>query len=176
MVLWSYNTTARSTTGESPFSLTYGCEAMVPVEIGVGSFRRDNYNLEDNEVNQRLYLDLIEETRGYIIGQVGNLPAENPTGTTTQRYEARPLKAGDLVLRKVMPNTKVPGHGVFGANWEGPYKINSVLWEGIYHLTDMDGNLIPRAWNAESFKKILPVDLSLRQVSFLQFQVDLFQV
>ncbi|XP_063942623.1 uncharacterized protein LOC108203423 [Daucus carota subsp. sativus] len=31
MVLWSYNTTPRTTTKESPFMLTYGCEAMVPV-------------------------------------------------------------------------------------------------------------------------------------------------
>lgn len=38
MVLWSYNTTPRSTTRESPFVLTYGCEAMVPVEIGAGSY------------------------------------------------------------------------------------------------------------------------------------------
>ncbi|WOH00578.1 hypothetical protein DCAR_0519944 [Daucus carota subsp. sativus] len=63
MVLWSYNTTPRSTTGETPFTLTYGCEAMVPVEVGAGSFRRDNYDPENNEVNHRLYLGLIEEVR-----------------------------------------------------------------------------------------------------------------
>lgn len=27
-ILWSYNKTPRSTTRETPFSLTYGCEAM----------------------------------------------------------------------------------------------------------------------------------------------------
>lgn len=37
-VLYSYNTTSRSTTGKFPFMLTYGFEAMFPVEIGVGSF------------------------------------------------------------------------------------------------------------------------------------------
>ncbi|XP_074378382.1 uncharacterized protein LOC141719919 [Apium graveolens] len=37
-VLWSYNTTPRTTTRETPFSLVYGCEAMVPVEVGAGSF------------------------------------------------------------------------------------------------------------------------------------------
>ncbi|XP_074326579.1 uncharacterized protein LOC141664521 [Apium graveolens] len=62
-VLWSYNTIPRTTTGETPFSLVYGCEAMVPVEVGAGSFRRDNYDSEANEVNHRLYLDMIEETR-----------------------------------------------------------------------------------------------------------------
>ena len=63
MVLWSYNTTTRTTTGESPFTLTYGCEAMVPVEVGAGSFRRDFYSPENNEVNLRLYMDLMEEVR-----------------------------------------------------------------------------------------------------------------
>ncbi|XP_074355965.1 uncharacterized protein LOC141695631 [Apium graveolens] len=37
-VLVSYNTTPRTTTGESPFSMVYGCEAMVPVDVGARSF------------------------------------------------------------------------------------------------------------------------------------------
>ncbi|XP_074323825.1 uncharacterized protein LOC141660733 [Apium graveolens] len=60
---------------------------------------------------------------------------------------------GDLVLRKVMPNTKNPRHGVFGANWEGPYRVKSILWKGTYHLEDMEGKLVPRAWNAEHLRK-----------------------
>ena len=36
-VLWAYKTTARSTTRETPFSLAYGYEAMVPVELAIGS-------------------------------------------------------------------------------------------------------------------------------------------
>ncbi|XP_074351517.1 uncharacterized protein LOC141690633 [Apium graveolens] len=63
MVLWSYNTTPRSTTGETPFLLTYGYEAMVPVEVGAGSLRRDAFIEEDAEVNQRLHLDLLDEAR-----------------------------------------------------------------------------------------------------------------
>ena len=45
-VLWAYRTTARSTTGETPFLLAYGYEAMVLVELGAGSLRRDNFDLE----------------------------------------------------------------------------------------------------------------------------------
>ena len=48
-VLWGYKTTARSTTGETPFSLAYENEAMVPVEIRAGSLQRDNYNPEQNK-------------------------------------------------------------------------------------------------------------------------------
>ncbi|XP_019415399.1 PREDICTED: uncharacterized protein LOC109326930 [Lupinus angustifolius] len=38
-VLWAYRTTPHSTTGESPFNLTYGVEAIIPVEIGEPTWR-----------------------------------------------------------------------------------------------------------------------------------------
>ena len=66
---------------------------------------------------------------------------------------ARPLKTGDLVLRKMMHNMRIPAHGALSAKWEGPYIIKTVLWEGTYQLTDMDGRLIPRAWNAQHLKR-----------------------
>ena len=44
-------------------SLAYECEAMVPIEVGVGSFRTDHYDPETNEVNHHLYVDMIEEVR-----------------------------------------------------------------------------------------------------------------
>ena len=45
-VLQVYKTIARSTTGEISFSLVYRYEVMVPVELGAGSLRRDNFDLE----------------------------------------------------------------------------------------------------------------------------------
>ena len=64
-----------------------------------------------------------------------------------RRCELDPSKR-DLVLRKMIPSMRVPAHGALGAKWECPYIIKIVLWEGTYHVTDMDGRLIPRAWNA----------------------------
>ncbi|XP_074351888.1 uncharacterized protein LOC141691041 [Apium graveolens] len=116
-VLWSYNTTPRTTTGETHFSLVYGCEAMVPVEVGAGSFRRDNYDSEANKVNHRLYLDMIEETREE--AQIRIAAYQQRTARHyNSKVRARTFKVGDLVLRRVMPNTKVVSHGVFGASWE----------------------------------------------------------
>ena len=39
-VLWAYRTTTRTLTGETPFRLTYGTEAVIPVEVRV--FHEDN--------------------------------------------------------------------------------------------------------------------------------------
>ena len=39
-VLWASRTTARTPTGKTAFSLTYGAEAVIPVEVGLTSLRR----------------------------------------------------------------------------------------------------------------------------------------
>ncbi|GMH16344.1 hypothetical protein Nepgr_018185 [Nepenthes gracilis] len=38
-VLWSYQTTPKEPTRETPFSLCYGTEAVILIEIGFSSFR-----------------------------------------------------------------------------------------------------------------------------------------
>ncbi|XP_074346630.1 uncharacterized protein LOC141685427 [Apium graveolens] len=105
MVLWSYNTTPRSTTGESPFLLTYGYEAMISLEIGVGSLRRDLFKEEDAEVNQRLHLDLMDEA---IMNTQLKLAAyqQRVARYFNKKVKSMLNKVGDLVLRKVMPNNK----------------------------------------------------------------------
>ena len=37
-VLWAYRTTIRVLTGETPFRLTFGIEAVIPVEVGLASY------------------------------------------------------------------------------------------------------------------------------------------
>ena len=41
--LWSYRTTHITTTGETPYSLTFGMEVVVPVEIGIPSYRVQHF-------------------------------------------------------------------------------------------------------------------------------------
>ena len=38
-VLWAYRTTPKQSTGETPFSLTYGAEAMIPAEVNLCNTR-----------------------------------------------------------------------------------------------------------------------------------------
>ena len=52
-VLWAFRTSVRTPTGETPFSLIYGYEAMIPVDTVEGSLRRENYDSDQNFVLQR---------------------------------------------------------------------------------------------------------------------------
>ena len=60
-VLWAYRTIARTSIGKTSFLLAYGYEAMVLVEIGVGSLRRENYDSDQNFILQRQELDFLDE-------------------------------------------------------------------------------------------------------------------
>ncbi|MCH98000.1 RNA-directed DNA polymerase (Reverse transcriptase), partial [Trifolium medium] len=63
-VPWSYRTTPHSTTRETPFRLTYGTEAVIPVETGASSFRAEiPVESELNNEMLREELDLLEELR-----------------------------------------------------------------------------------------------------------------
>ena len=62
-VLWAYRTTARTPTGETPFRLTYGSEAVIPAEVGITSYRVHNHDENRNDEAMRLQLDLVDELR-----------------------------------------------------------------------------------------------------------------
>nr|XP_009784896.1 PREDICTED: uncharacterized protein LOC104233230 [Nicotiana sylvestris] len=48
-VFWAYRTTSKTSTGKTPFSLVYGAEALILVEIGEPSTRYTQATDESNE-------------------------------------------------------------------------------------------------------------------------------
>ena len=123
-VLWAYQTTARTPTGETLFRLTYGADAVIPVEVGLTSYRLQNYMEDKNEAAMRLQLDLMDEDRATAEQRLARYQ-----DLMSKHYNAkvrhRDFQIGDLVLRKVMGAAKDPSQGKLGPNWEGPYRITS---------------------------------------------------
>jgi len=108
--LWIYRTTPRRSTGETPFSITYGVEAIIPLEIGFPMLRMSSFTPSNNDWLLGKSLDLIEERRENDIVQLAYYQHKLKQG-----YEAnvklRPLAPGDLVLRKVLGTAKNPAWG-----------------------------------------------------------------
>ncbi|GKF34305.1 reverse transcriptase domain-containing protein, partial [Tanacetum coccineum] len=62
-VLWGHRIMIKSSNGDTPFSLTYGTEAVIPVEIGMPTYRTAVVDVVHNNDEIRLNLDLLEERR-----------------------------------------------------------------------------------------------------------------
>ena len=62
-VLWAYKTTTRTPTGETPFSLTYGTKAVIPIEVGITNLRREAFHKGSNDDQLRINLDCLDESR-----------------------------------------------------------------------------------------------------------------
>jgi len=151
-VLWAYRTTIRTPTGETPFKLAYGSEAVIPAEVHMANHRVTMYQDKDNEEQLRLNLDLIDEVR---------TDAEKRTARyknlMVRQHDAmvkpRRFNIGDLVLKKVSLATKNPAHGKLGPNWEGPYRIINSKRQGSYYLEALDGRKLEHPWNVEHLRR-----------------------
>ena len=62
-VLWTYRTTPRKSTRETPFSMSYGAKAIIPIETGFSTLRTQSFNPNNNDKLLERSLDLIEESR-----------------------------------------------------------------------------------------------------------------
>ena len=143
--------TSRTSTGETPFSLAYVVDGMIPVEVGIPSLRRKAYNQEENHALQCYKLDLLKEKHDLVALRIASYKRQSERSFNS-RVKERRFKEGDLVLRKVLPNTNEVNVGVLGPNWEGPYIIAEVLQPRTYKIKRLDGKLVPRSWNAEHLR------------------------
>ena len=151
-VLWMYRTTPRRSTRETPFSLTYGAEAVIPLETSFLTTRTSSFNPKDNDEQLTRNLDLIEERRQDAMVQLAYYQRKLKQGYDVN-VKVRHLTSGDLVLRKVVGMAKNPAWGKLGPNWKGPYRITSQAGIGAYFLEDLDEHVILHPWNVNNLKR-----------------------
>ncbi|CAL1380475.1 unnamed protein product [Linum trigynum] len=63
IVLWAHRITFKVATDETPFALTYGIDAMIPIETTTPTYHITMYDEESNNQAQLLDLELAQERR-----------------------------------------------------------------------------------------------------------------
>ena len=142
-------------TGETPYSLTFGTEAVSPIEHRLISFRVQHFEPEDNEVKLRANLDLLEEKQNRVAERVVAYQSKIARHFN-KRVRIQNFKEGDLVLRKVTQNTRKKSDGEPATNWEGPHLIRAVARNGAYKLENMGRYPVDRTWGAGHLRKFYP--------------------
>ena len=102
--MWAYRTTPRKSTRETPFSLTYGTEAVIPTGINLCSAWVLGFSPAKNAELMMRQLDLLEERRELVTIRLAEYQQK-----LVQRYNRdvrrREYSAEDLVLLRVVGNT-----------------------------------------------------------------------
>lgn len=97
-------------------------------------------------------LDSIEERRDQALLCIQNYQHQIEN-YYNKKVRFRPLELGDIVLRKVLENTKDLNAVKLGTTWEGPYKITQVVKRGVYRLETSTSEPVPRAWNSMHLRR-----------------------
>ncbi|GJZ66233.1 reverse transcriptase domain-containing protein [Tanacetum coccineum] len=149
--LWAHRTMIKSGNGDTPFSLTYGTEAVIPAEIGMPTFRIAEADVAENDKALEINLDLIEEKREQAAIREAKSKRQMEKYYNTKVRDTS-FKPGDLVYRS-NEVSRVEDTRKLGPKWEGPYEVTEVLGKGSYKLKDRDGRELPRTWNVCNLKK-----------------------
>ena len=104
-MLWAYRTDVRKPTGESPFRLTFGTEALTPVEVGEPSQRVLSYDQSLNIQGIQTHKDLLPELRDKATIRMANY--KNQTAQYFRKVKPRSLQPGDEVLRATQASDPV---------------------------------------------------------------------
>ena len=147
-IVWAYHTTPQSSTMETPFSLVYRSDVMIPVEIHESSPRFQSFVVEESNEERRVNLDLLDEAR-----EEARIKAEAVKRRVEHQYSSkvrpRQFQVADLVMWKAHPYEL---ENKLSPKWTGPFRITEARGNGSYKLETLEGGAIPRTWHAANLK------------------------
>jgi hypothetical protein len=151
--LWAYRTSAKTSTGFTPFQLVYGIEAVLPIECEIPSLKLKVELLPHTSAEEErfLYLSKLDETRrdAALINEAHQKRIKSQYDKSVQ---PRAFAEGDLVLVYDQAHDKL-GTGKLEPMWHGPYIVKRVLHRGAYELVDYDGISLGEPRNGLYLKK-----------------------
>jgi hypothetical protein len=125
----------------------FGDKTITPEEARTGSII--TLASTEDEGDCQVTKDTIEGTRLQAIEHINKYQVET-VKWRDRKVRLKNIKPGHLVLRRVAnPNTMEK----LQLKWEGPFLIVSLSRPGSYRLKYMDGNDIPRSWNADELPR-----------------------
>ncbi|XP_052197300.1 uncharacterized protein LOC127804473 [Diospyros lotus] len=160
-VLWAYRTTSWVSTGKTPFNFVYGTEVLIPVEISCKSPRLDAFDESGSSNNSdalKENLDLIKEQRDRAAVRIAAYH-KRVAHYYNSRVKSRPLKEGDLILRKSVITNALREDRKFLANWEGPYRIQEMIGPSTCILQTLQGETMSKTRSTTHLKLYSPPNM-----------------
>jgi hypothetical protein len=146
-VLWGLRTQPSKPTGQSPYFLIYGSEAILPADVMWDLPAVEQYDEGISEDSRRVDIDGLEEAHCAALVQSARY-LEGIRRYHDRNVKERSFNVGDLVLRRIQ-NTE--GLHKLSSPWEGPFTVAKVTGPGSYHLQTLEGEDVSNSWNIDQF-------------------------
>jgi hypothetical protein len=121
--LWGLRTQPTKPTGQSPYFLIYGSEAILPADVMWESPAVEQYDEGISEDSRQVDIDGLEEARCAALVQ-------------SARYLEGIRRYHDRNVKERSP-------------WEGPFTVAKVTGPGSYRLQTLEGEDISNSWNVD---------------------------
>ncbi|GKV03063.1 hypothetical protein SLEP1_g15430 [Rubroshorea leprosula] len=152
----------------TPFSLTYGHDAVLPMELTTRSLRIAIQNgLNSREYNEAMIMELEDLKEARLIAlDVMKVQKLKVARAYNKRVKQKNLAEGSWVWKAVLPlGKKDPRYRKWSPNWERPFQIHKVLKGGAYWLKSLNGELHSCKINGIYLKPYYPIVWEARDSS-----------
>jgi hypothetical protein len=143
--LWGLRTQPSKPTGQSPYFLVCGSEAILPADVIWESLAVEQYDEGVSEDSRRVDIDGLEEAHCAALVQSTRY-LEGIRRYNDRNVKERSFNVGDLVLRRIQ-NTE--GLHKLNSLWEGPFTVAKVTGPGSYRLQTLEGEDVNNLWNID---------------------------
>ncbi|GAA0162257.1 hypothetical protein LIER_18386 [Lithospermum erythrorhizon] len=142
--LWAYRTTYRTPTQSTPYSLVYGVEVVLPLEVRIPSLRvAVNVVITQEEATQLQLqeLDSLDEQRLNAQQRLESYQSRI-TKPYNKRVRQRSYQVGDMVPVVKRPIHTQRKNAKMVPKWDGPYLVQEAYTSVSYLLADQEGQKV----------------------------------
>ncbi|KAK2406377.1 hypothetical protein QL285_042113 [Trifolium repens] len=164
-VLWACRNSPKESTNTTPFRLTYGHDAVLPVEIHLQSVRVQR----QAEIPRNHYWDMmldelvdLDEERVKALEMLIR-QKERVTKAYNKKVKSKTVSVGNLVWKVILPMDKKDRVlGKWSPHWEGPFKVVQVYSNGAYEIEELTPEKRTLGINGKYLKKYKPALLEVK--------------
>jgi hypothetical protein len=156
-VLWAYQSSPKTATGFTPFSLVYGTDTISPTELVVPSPRvmqGSELEVDANMCVEARMADLegLDEVRDLAKAR-SQRNYQKMANVYSKALRVRIFTEGQMVFKAAeFVRRNLPSPSKFSPNWDGPYIIREAHGSGYYRLSKSDGTTLADPINGKWLK------------------------
>ncbi|XP_051139075.1 uncharacterized protein LOC127256892 [Andrographis paniculata] len=154
--LWAHRNSRNTSTGFSPYQLTFRQDAVLPAEFVVSSPRVTNTIVSNDEACIQAIWQQLEEVDTDQLNALDRVVRQNEIRAKYygKRVYPKSFAEGDLVWKTILPTYKKGDQlRKWSPNWEGPFIIHKAIGNRAFIIVNQEGKLVHENFNAKYLKR-----------------------